>query len=139
MTGRVMLDTFTALDDVPRKLRNNAPTVLRALAKVGRFSCFEVDGKLGAAITSLIRDGMITTDHETIGYPWTLVTITDAGRAAMELRRGAPAATAERDGWWMATSHHAARAARARARCADSTLARSTTPNGSTGRARGGR
>ena len=84
----VQVCVFSALDDVPKKLRGDARTVLAVLARAKRFSEFEVDGPLGAALEDLIRRKLITTDHERHGYPWTAVDLTDAGRAMLAKERG---------------------------------------------------
>ena len=72
---------FTALDDVPRKQRGDLIVVLRALERVGRFSCFEMDRALASTVMEIRRRGW--TKHEVLGYPWTKVEITEAGRAAL--------------------------------------------------------
>lgn len=73
---------FSALDDLPRKMRGDGLEVLRLLAEVGRFSCFEVDGPLARSLEQIKRHGWAVFDTS-VGYPWTTVTVTDAGRAVL--------------------------------------------------------
>lgn len=78
------VDRFSALDDLPAKDRGNTLKVLATLAKVGKFSTFEVDQKLAGPITRIMRSGWVETSGE---YPWTFVTLTDAGRAVLAEER----------------------------------------------------
>jgi hypothetical protein len=74
---------FSALDDLPMKLRSDGLEVLRLLAEVGRFSCFEVDNQLASSLQQIKRHDWAKFDK--VGYPWTTVTLTDAGRAALKV------------------------------------------------------
>jgi hypothetical protein len=49
--------------------------VKEAVLAAGKFSAFEAtrDAKSAAIFTRLCRDPEIETDHESIGYPWTIV------------------------------------------------------------------
>jgi hypothetical protein len=79
------LDRFSAgLDDLTLKQQHSNEDVLRVLAKTGRFSIFEATEKQTNAgtLTRLVRDKFIETDTS-CGYPWTLVALTDRGRAAI--------------------------------------------------------
>jgi hypothetical protein len=80
---RTFIDRFSSLDDVPNKQRGDPIVVLQALSVAGRFSCFEVDSKLAGSFESIKRHGWAEFDTS-VGYPWTRVTITEAGRAEIE-------------------------------------------------------
>ena len=79
------LCTFTALDDLKPSQRKDTRAVLAAIAKAGRFSVFEATQYRSLAMTldRIFREGLATTDTESIGYPWTKVALTDAGRALL--------------------------------------------------------
>ncbi len=56
----------------------------RAVIEAGKFSCFEMDGRLGITMTQLIHKlKWIETDIKSMGFPWTVVELTDAGRIAL--------------------------------------------------------
>lgn len=82
MKRAVHFCSFSALDDLPKKLHRDEVAVCRALVAAGRFSIFEVcDPKaprLSSAVSDLIDRGRITTTRAT--FPWTNVELTDAGR-----------------------------------------------------------
>lgn len=46
-----------------------------AILKAGKFSVFEANDnrKSAAMFTALCRDPSIKTDHDELGYPWTVV------------------------------------------------------------------
>lgn len=73
MMDRVHIDCFTALDDIPKKDWGNREIVKSVLRKTGRFSAFEMEGKLANTVTSLIKTGEV----KKIGgnYPWVLVEV----------------------------------------------------------------
>ena len=77
----VHLCRFSALDDLPRRLRSDELEVLRVLAHTGHFSGFEVDGRLAVALAWIERNGWAKIEDG--GYPWSRVTLTDIGRAAL--------------------------------------------------------
>lgn len=79
---RVHVCQFSALNDIPARKRGDLRTVLSVLDKAKRFSCFEVTehAALAGSVDALIKRGLITTDNERHGYPWTAVELTDAGR-----------------------------------------------------------
>lgn len=95
--GRIFIDCFTCLDELKGKSRADPKKILAVLAETGRFSCFDVDRRMAKAMTWLCNgSGWITTqNYETVKdpdgygshqrdlYPWTLVTLTDAGRAVL--------------------------------------------------------
>jgi len=78
---------FSALDDLPKRQHGDRVAVLRALAQAGRFSCFEVTDsiQLARTITTLCNEQATPKliVWENIGFPWTKVTLTDAGRAVI--------------------------------------------------------
>lgn len=91
----MFVDCFSSLDGIPRKRWGEPLTVLRALKKAGRFSCWDVDGNptLWATVKGLRDAGFITMENDypprptptdphpprVSAYPWTLVTITPIG------------------------------------------------------------
>jgi hypothetical protein len=97
INGRIFIDRFTCLDDLKGKNRSDPAKILAVLEKTGRFSCFDVDNRMASAMTWLCNSsGWIKCQHyETVPdkdgygthqrdlYPWTYVTLTDAGRAAL--------------------------------------------------------
>ncbi len=85
MPYRVYVDSFSALDDVPRKNHSDPIEVGRVLARVGRFSVFEAteNQRLAGTIEHLGSNGWF--DYEPEGYPWTRATVTNAGRQALGL------------------------------------------------------
>lgn len=97
INGRIFLDRFTCLDDLKGKDRADPLKILAVLDKTGRFSCFDVDTRMASTITWLCNSsGWIRTEHDEVVkdpdgygsrtrslYPWTSVTLTDAGRAAI--------------------------------------------------------
>lgn len=77
--------SFSSLDDLRKKDRDDADKVLAVLARAGRFSTFEADGTLGSTIQGLLNRKLIrTTGGE---YPWTTVELTDAGKKQLEATR----------------------------------------------------
>lgn len=79
----VYVDCFDALPNMTRRQQRDARHVGRALAQAGRFSTFEAsaNGDIARTMTRLARSGWFTM--EDAGYPWTKVTLTAAGRAAL--------------------------------------------------------
>lgn len=78
------IDSFTSLDDLPRKQHGNPLAVLAALQSAGRFSTFEASEypRLGSTLTTVLKSNWI---ERTWGaYPWTFVELSDAGRAALK-------------------------------------------------------
>lgn len=72
--------SFSSLDELPKKDCGDPVKVLRVLAKAGRFSTFEINGKLCHTMTWLLNDSGWVKD---IGgdYPWTNVELTELGKA----------------------------------------------------------
>lgn len=95
--GGMIIDKFSSLDELKGKDRADPLKILAVLSKVGRFSCFEVDDRMATAMTHLCNSsGWIVCKHDEIVkdkdgqgshthtlFPWTYVTLTDAGRAAL--------------------------------------------------------
>lgn len=63
-------DSFTALDDIPRKDRKDYEKVKAAILKIGRFSAFDDMVIGGAMLTRFCRDPDVILDTSR-GYPWT--------------------------------------------------------------------
>lgn len=96
-TSFFFVDGFSALDDLKGEDRRSTVKILAALAKAGKFSCFEVDEVLARPITTVLNCGWVKTTlrvrerdadghgwHERDLYPWTLVELTDEGRYVLE-------------------------------------------------------
>jgi hypothetical protein len=97
MPSVVFIDSFSSLDDLKGKDRSDPKRILAVLAKVGRFSCFEVDNRMAKAMTWLCngsgwitcRNDEVVKDDDGYGshvrslYPWTYVEITEAGKSAL--------------------------------------------------------
>ena len=80
--------TFSAgIDDLPRRKQRNPHDVARVLARAGRFSVFEATANDTIAKTMdwLSDSGWFVFDHESQGFPWTKVTLTDMGRKVLSL------------------------------------------------------
>lgn len=88
---RAILCSFTtALDDMKRSDQRDHLKVLRVMAGAGRFSVFEATANPTVARTvthlyhrSQADGGPLLKHDESMGYPWTKVVLTDAGRAAL--------------------------------------------------------
>lgn len=90
----VFIDCFSSLDELKGKARRDPKAILAVLAKVGRFSCFEIDQAMAKPITWLLnQSGWVTTrldeivpDPDGMGstkrslYPWTYCDLTPLGR-----------------------------------------------------------
>lgn len=99
------IDSFSALDELRGKDRADPLKILSVLAKVGRFSCFEVDDRMAAAMTMLCNSsGWIECQNDEIVedadghgshtrslYPWTRVKLTNSGRHALSASAAATA------------------------------------------------
>lgn len=75
---------FSALGELPKKDYKNMLAVLKVLERVGKFSCFEINGALALTMTRIINMEMIECDNS-IGYPWTLVKLTDKGNSLINV------------------------------------------------------
>lgn len=78
-----ILCQFSTLDDLRPKDRKDVVTVLRVMAKTGRFSVFEATAysSLAKTIDRIFSEGLVKrTGGE---FPWTEVELTDAGRATL--------------------------------------------------------
>lgn len=94
MTAAIICSFSGGLDSLPRKSQRDIVAVLRVLQRAGRFSVFEATANdtLATMMTRLCNQGystvrngvrtdygrLIETDN-TCGYPWTKVTLTEAG------------------------------------------------------------
>ncbi|WP_429565733.1 hypothetical protein [Paraburkholderia sp. MM6662-R1] len=80
-TDRIFIDRFSAgLDDLKRAEQRDPATVLARLATMKRFSCFEASANQGIARTMDHLIGQKYVECRDLGYPWTGVTLTEAGR-----------------------------------------------------------
>jgi hypothetical protein len=91
------MDRFSTLDDLRGRNRSDPLKILAVLEKAGRFSCFEVDNRMAGAMTWLCnssgwiecQNDEVVKDKDGYGtstrslYPWTLVKLTAAGKAAL--------------------------------------------------------
>lgn len=90
------VDCFSSLDDLKGADRRNTIKILAALARAGKFSSFEVDDVLARPITIVLNCGWVKTIHsfrekdaDGFGwhdrslYPWTIVELTNEGRAVL--------------------------------------------------------
>lgn len=70
----IHLCRFDSTEDIPKKKRTYEVIKARVLER-GRFSVFEAtaDAKNAALFTRLCRDPELIIDHESLGYPWTVV------------------------------------------------------------------
>lgn len=98
----MFVDRLSSLDELKGRDRSDQLKILAVLAKVGRFSCFEVDQRMAGAMTALCNSsGWIECKHEEkvqdedghgfhirSFYPWTYVTLTEAGKAALKTAQG---------------------------------------------------
>lgn len=84
MTDVCHIDTFTSgLDDLSKRRQSSTREVLRHLARAGMFSVFEATDNdvIAATVDRVLRKGLLETTPS--GFPWTKVTLTDAGRAVL--------------------------------------------------------
>ena len=78
------IDRFTSLDDIKGKDRGNNIIVLQAIMQNGgRFSVFDANGDAMARTLQSICQSDWVKVREDVGYPWTILDLTDAGRAAL--------------------------------------------------------
>lgn len=70
MANRVFIDTFSSLDDIPKKDRAKADVLLAFFQRTGvrRVSTFEMDAKIMRAMESLKAAGKLEWVES--GYPW---------------------------------------------------------------------
>ncbi len=93
----MFVDRFSTLDGLKGRDRADSLKILSVLAKVGRFSCFEVDNRMAGAMTWLcnssgwikckndevVKDADGYGSHTRSLYPWTYVELTETGRKAL--------------------------------------------------------
>ena len=85
----VHIDRFSAgLDELTRKQQKDISCVLKVLDATGRFSVFEATENQHIAKTMdlVMKQKLVWVDREKSNYPWTYVTLTDAGRAVLASR-----------------------------------------------------
>lgn len=72
------------IDELPRKQQRDPVAVARVIAKAGWFSVFEATANptIAATMDLLTQSGWFT--FEDAGYPWTKVTLTEAGKKVIE-------------------------------------------------------
>lgn len=83
MARVIYVDRFTSLDDIKGKDRGNMILVLQTIMQNGgRFSVFDANSDAMARTLQSIchSDWVKIKDTE---YPWTVLELTDAGRAAL--------------------------------------------------------
>lgn len=74
----------SSLSYLPKKKRTDRLAVLACLKQSGRFSTFEIEGRLCSTMTWILQhSGWVETDHEKFGYPWTAIKLTKTGEAAL--------------------------------------------------------
>lgn len=73
-----------AIDELPRRKQGQLSEVLKVLHKNGRFSEFEASANstIAGTMTALVQMKLITIDNS-MGYPWSKATLTEAGVARM--------------------------------------------------------
>lgn len=67
---RVIIDSFSSLDDLPKKKRSDPDSLLAFLKETGttRISTFEMDHKIARALSVLVERGQIRRVETP--YPW---------------------------------------------------------------------
>jgi hypothetical protein len=75
----------SGIDDMLRRHQADMRRVAEVLAREGRFGVFEATANpvIAKTMDRLARSGWFVFDHESSGFPWTLVTLTDKGREAL--------------------------------------------------------
>lgn len=88
MARAMYIDRFTSLDDIKGKDRGNSILVLQTIMdNGGRFSVFDANSdEMGRTLQSICRSDWVKV-KEGIGYPWTVLELTDSGRRALALSR----------------------------------------------------
>lgn len=85
MTGVHVCILSVGLDDLTRKQQRDKRIVAGVLARAGRYSVFEAtdNDTIAGTMDALVRSGWFVFDPDAFGYPWTKVTLTEAGAAAL--------------------------------------------------------
>ena len=81
------IDIFTSgLDEMKRKDQGDVAKVLAVLKVHGRFSVFEAthNQAIAKVMDRVCSDGLVSVDKKRSAYPWTYVTLTDAGEAMLK-------------------------------------------------------
>ncbi len=76
------VDCFTSLDDIKGNDRSNLAIVLAVIIKKGgRFSAFDAyDQRMASTLTRIMESDLVRRKPD-VGYPWTVIELTDAGKA----------------------------------------------------------
>ena len=102
MTRIIVCSFSSGLDDMPRKQQADVVAVLSSLKRSGRFSVFEATANdtIARMMTRICHKGctivkpdgtrreygkLVETDHESIGFPWTKVKLTEAGEQVLSV------------------------------------------------------
>lgn len=69
--GAVYIDSFSSLDDIPKKKRRDPDVLLAFFQKTGtrRVSTFEMDEKIMDAMNKLKERGLLEWSEDSL-YPW---------------------------------------------------------------------
>lgn len=81
------IDVFTSgLDEMKRKDQGNVAKVLEVLKAHGRFSVFEAthNQTIAKAMDRICSQGLVSVDKARSAYPWTYVTLTEAGEKVLK-------------------------------------------------------
>lgn len=79
---------FTAgLDDLTQREQKNVAAVLRRLHEIGRFSVFEATANkfIAETMDHCKARGYFTIDNDSCSFPWSKVTLTEAGKKVADL------------------------------------------------------
>lgn len=76
-SGRVFIDTFSSMDDLPKKYWGDEMSVLEVLRVTRRVSTFEMNQTLMDTLNRLEAKGLITDLKG--GYPWHEYKINEPG------------------------------------------------------------
>lgn len=78
---RIYVDSFSSLDDIPKKQRSKADVLMAFFQKTGtrRVSTFEMDDKIMSAMKQLETDGKLEWVES--AYPWHDFKLTDTAYA----------------------------------------------------------
>jgi hypothetical protein len=81
------IDVFTSgLDEMKRKDQGDVAKVLAVLKAHGRFSVFEAthNQTIAKTMDHICSKGLVVVDKERSAYPWTYVTLADAGESMLK-------------------------------------------------------
>lgn len=83
-SGAIYIDAFASgMDELPKFRQRSTREVLRHLNVAGRFSMFEATDNdvIAATVDRIMRRELVKTSD--IGFPWTKVELTSAGKALL--------------------------------------------------------